>query len=148
MRSVPGYPKYTIDKTGLIRSKRGRVKSSIGFAGHPVVTVYGKKSKRKKLFIYLIMAEVFLDYRPGTGDVVQHIDGNVQNVHLSNLQLTNRHEVALRTRTSDLPVGIVRDRGLFKVTTWQDNRKVTIGTYGSLRRAIRKKQEYEEKHNL
>ncbi len=148
MVQIPHYPKYSIDRTGQVRSNRGRIKPAIGFMGHQVVTLYGNNKKRKKLFVYLVMAEVYLGYRPGTGDVVRHIDGDLSNNSLDNLKITSRHEVSLETRVSELPVGITYSKGLYKASAWHNDKRVIIGTYRSLRRAILKKQQYEERFDI
>ncbi len=148
MPVIPGYAKYTIDKTGLIRSKRGRIKPAIGFADHLVVTLYNNNKKRKKLFLYLIMAEVFKGYRPGTGDTVVFLDGNNHNVHADNLEVGSRHELAMQRRNSDLPPGIVRLGDRFMLHLWIDGKKQKFGPYGSLRRALHNKDKYEKRFNL
>ena len=109
---IKGYEhEYSIHKTGLILSMLTDqlVKTSVDSKGYLTVNLY-KDGKRKTKRVHILVAETFIP-NPDNLPVVNHIDGNKQNPHVSNLEWTSysentlhAHRTGLITKTSDKAV--------------------------------------------
>lgn len=82
------YQGYTVYENGLIysnNSRKGFLKPWIS-SGYPYVKINGKS-----MAVHRIMCIVFLGGKPN-GYTVNHIDGNKQNNHISNLEIVSSAE--------------------------------------------------------
>ena len=83
MKTIPGFPNYTIDINGVVRGTAEK-KQTHGKNGYKYVTLY-HKNLGKKLYIHRLMAELYLP-NPENKRTVNHIDGIKHNNKLSNLE--------------------------------------------------------------
>lgn len=101
---IPSFPDYYISKEAIIFKKLsdGTLKSikksqnsiSNPMTNYEVVSFYIDKNltpKGKKVGVHQVMAETFLPKTEGK-NVVNHIDGNKQNNHITNLELCTQQE--------------------------------------------------------
>lgn len=83
MKTIPGFPNYTIDTNGVVRGTAEK-KQTHGKNGYKYVTLY-HKNLGKKLYIHRLMAELYIP-NPENKRTVNHIDGIKHNNALSNLE--------------------------------------------------------------
>ena len=95
--------RYEINEYGVIRNiKRDKIiKSHINRGGYVVVILYVEKNKPKNLSVHRLVAECFI----GESDLgVNHIDGNKENNHYSNLEYVTHSENVLHAFRTGLKV--------------------------------------------
>ena len=94
-RSVPGYEGYyEVSNFGNVKSLTNDkiLKPCLGSRGYYMVRVY-KDNKGNTMSIHVLVAMAFLGHKPdGYKIVVDHIDNNKLNNHVSNLQLISNRE--------------------------------------------------------
>lgn len=83
MKTIPGFPNYTIDINGVVMGAAEK-KQTQGKNGYKYVTLYAN-NVGKKLYIHRLMAELYIP-NPKNKRTVNHIDGNKHNNALSNLE--------------------------------------------------------------
>lgn len=83
-KDVEEYPKYLVSKCGLVK-RNGKLITPISNNGYLKVTL-SKNNKRKQLRVHRLVAKAWLpEPLPGQTQI-NHIDGNKQNNHVSNLE--------------------------------------------------------------
>lgn len=88
MKVIKGYDKYSIDEYGVIKNiSRDYVLQprNSGFGGYMTLSLINNEGKRKTKFIHRLVAENFIDNKNNL-PIVNHIDGNKFNNHVSNLE--------------------------------------------------------------
>ena len=94
-RPVPGYEGYyEVSNFGNVKSLTNDkiLKPCLGSRGYYMVRVY-KDNKGNTMSIHVLVAMAFLGHKPdGYKIVVDHIDNNKLNNHVSNLQLISNRE--------------------------------------------------------
>lgn len=103
-RVVPGFPKIEVSNYGKIRdsmSKKPR-KTPIGKRGYPNFS-YWTDGKLRLLTVHRCVAIAFLD-NPNNKPQVNHIDGNKENNHVSNLEWATSKENIIHARNTGLHV--------------------------------------------
>ena len=91
-----------------------------------------KEGKYLQIRLHQLMAIVFLGHTPnGMSTVVDHIDNNPKNNHISNLQLiTNRHNLSKdKIRKNGLPTGVYKSLNKFRSKMVMNGKQIHIGTY-------------------
>mgnify|MGYP003652148641 FL=1 len=91
-----------------------------------------KESKCKQMKVHQLMAIVFLGHIPdGYNLVVDHIDNDPKNNHISNLQLiTHRQNITKdRINTYDLPTGVRKSRNKFISRIQINGKRIILGTF-------------------
>jgi len=92
-RKIEDYPEYQVSNTGNVKSfKRDKIEGKImkqttNKEGYLYLSLC-KDEKKKKLKVHRLVALAFLD-NPDGYDIVDHIDRNRTNNHLSNLRWVN-----------------------------------------------------------
>lgn len=125
--------KYYVDENGHIFNNFGK-RMSVHVAGreYPYVEFRHKingKVERKRYFVHRLVAELFLP-NPNNLPQINHIDGNKENSHISNLewvspaenQLHSRYILQNVTGFEDTPVECVETGIVYKSTrdAWRD----------------------------
>ena len=90
--NIPGFEGlYEASNNGLIRSfKTKMIKGlSLNNSGYFRAELY-KNNERERLFVHRVVASLFVPKKSDSFDVVNHIDGNKQNNHYTNLEWTNK----------------------------------------------------------
>lgn len=103
MIELKNYPKWFITENGELYSiARGTLKKLKGYmaSGYRKVE-YHLRGKREYCFIHRLVAEAFLDKVEGC-DVVNHIDGNKLNNHVSNLEWVTYSENSKHAQENNL----------------------------------------------
>lgn len=125
--------KYFVDESGCVFDHFGkRMQSRVAGRQYPYVEFRHKvngKIKRKRYFVHRLVAELFLP-NPNNLSQVNHIDGNKENSHISNLewvspaenQLHSRYILQNVTGFEDTPVVCVETGIVYKSTrdAWRD----------------------------
>lgn len=88
--NIPGYPGYHVTKDGKVYSKKknGNYKLlayKYNRFGRPMVTLFDKNNNRKHFTIHRLVALVHIP-NPNNYPIVMHLDDNVLNNTLKNLQ--------------------------------------------------------------
>ena len=84
MKTIPNFPNYTIDDSGVVKGKIFAKAQTLGKNGYRYVTLYSNNSS-KKLYVHRLLAELFIP-NPEGKRTVNHKDGDKTNNCLSNLE--------------------------------------------------------------
>jgi hypothetical protein len=107
-RNIPEYEDYQVSNFGNVVSFKNK-KYENGFpmkvqedrAGYIKIIVW-KNGKQKTLKLHRIVCELFNDEAPEGKEYVNHIDGNKNNNHYSNLEWTSSSENTLHAYKNGL----------------------------------------------
>jgi len=89
---IRDFPLYFINKDGIVRNKHSRILSSeINSSGYARVSLY-KHGKKEKRFIHRLVLETFNPNPESSTLDAHHIDSNIKNNSLSNLQWCTHSE--------------------------------------------------------
>jgi len=96
-KQINGYPDYAISCEGQVKSLRfDRIlKNAASNAEYYYVNIIHNKIK-KTTAVHKLVMEHFGSECPGTNYVIDHIDGNKTNNHISNLEWVTIQENTLR----------------------------------------------------
>ena len=96
-KTIPDWENYEVNEYGEVRNKSTQklIIGDINNAGYQRVCLYNSPAK-KRFFRHRLVAELFLE-NPNEDQEVNHIDGNKNNNHISNLEWSSR---ASNTRIS------------------------------------------------
>lgn len=135
IRVVPEYPDYSVSNTGKVFSNKNGVctELKLGKSKYLNVSLY-HNGKSKTITVHVLMAIVFLGHKPnGTTEiVVDHIDKNKLNNHLSNLRLiSNRENISRTIRGSSKYTGVSFDthKQKWKASIRINNKTKHIGNF-------------------
>jgi len=97
-KPIPDYPNYKVSNLGNI-TKFGKIKKSTRI-GNKYKSIYLTNNKeRKSLSIHTLVAMLFLNHIPGGYDkVVDHINGNIQDNRVINLQIISQRENVIKNK--------------------------------------------------
>jgi hypothetical protein len=96
-KEIPGYSKYGISESGEVKDlETGKIKKPIlHISGRLRIGLRSDEGKGKSLKIHQLVAMAYLGHEPcGHERVVDHIDNNPLNNHVSNLQIISHRENA------------------------------------------------------
>lgn len=104
--------------------------------GYYHIMIQGKKKR-----IHQLVAICFLNHLPsGMEIVVDHIDNNQLNNHVSNLQLTTNRNNSSKDRKTEF-VGVDKSRNKFRARIHFKGRTIHLGTFSTPQKASRIYQE-------
>lgn len=96
--AIKGYEGYLINKQGevlsLQRKTPKKIKPYIAGNGYYEVTLRKEKGVYKRVGLHRLLAETFIE-NPDNKEVVNHIDGNILNYSLDNLEWVTQSENTL-----------------------------------------------------
>lgn len=97
MLPIKGYERYLINDRGIIlNSHTGReLKHAINKKGYHFI-VLSKNGYQKNFMVSRLVYQTFSGYELHSHLEVNHIDGNKDNNHISNLELITHHENVLK----------------------------------------------------
>jgi hypothetical protein len=143
-RSIPGYEGYyevsnfgNVKSLGNDKSRKEKILRPGLSSGRYYLVILTKDGKRKTIKIHILVAMAFLGHVPdGTHKiVVDHIDNNRLNNHLSNLQLITQRENLSKDRKNGTSkhTGVSWNKGANK---WRSYIKINgkqkyLGTFTS-----------------
>lgn len=89
-KSIPNWEWYQVNENGEVKNtETGKIlNGDINNAGYHRVCLYRKPNKQR-FFIHRLVAELFIP-NPNNYNEVNHIDGNKNNNHISNLEWSTR----------------------------------------------------------
>lgn len=97
-RKIPGFSRYEASETGLLRStnyknssKTKVLKPAVNPRGYPQTMLQNDRGQYKSKPVHYFVTLAFFGPRK-KGLTVDHIDGNKQNNHISNLEYVTRSE--------------------------------------------------------
>lgn len=124
------FKEYQRQKLGQILSLR------LGTTGYPMVTL-SANNRRETQPIHKLVAVTFLNHIPcGHKEVVDHIDGNPKNNHISNLRLiSNRENTSTKTSASGITGVKLVPSGRYQARAYKKGKVVYLGTYNSAQEA-------------
>lgn len=86
-KTVKGFERYLVSNHGRVKSICNKVeivmRQQLHYRGYKVLWLYN--GSRKKVFVHRLVAEVFLE-NPDEKEVVNHIDSDKANNHITNLE--------------------------------------------------------------
>lgn len=89
-KNIPAYSRYSISEDGQVRNDAtGKlIAHTYNSSGYKRVSLYSDTSRKyRQCTLHRLLASVFL---PGSGEAVNHIDGNKLNNSLDNLEWCSR----------------------------------------------------------
>ena len=130
------------DDYEVINTKTGRIKKpSKTKAGYTVYALY-YSGKTRTTYLHRIVKEVYDGYSDLT---VDHLDGNKDNNHISNLEYVTNRENCFRGKNRDESMrGINKSNGRYRY--YVKNTYVRGSSTKSLEMVKKFKQEYERKN--
>ena len=138
MYQIKGYPDYYITKCGRVFStKRKAVKELIprllGSETSKSLSVDLHQKKRFTLKVHQLVAVNFLQHEAsGMNRIVDHINGDRLNNHLSNLQIISQRENTTKDKSADLlPVGVDYRKGKFRARIYFKSIQEHIGLFST-----------------
>lgn len=106
-KSINGYPGYTITENGDIFSTKSKQKKKLKqgnfWTGYKKINLVNKDKVRKTLSVHRLVAETFIP-NPENKPQVNHIDGNKENNHVSNLEWVTIEENARHALDNELRI--------------------------------------------
>ena len=135
-KDIPGYiTHYKISNYGQVRSfKNGKsriLKPGKNNKGYLHVNLCGNGNV-EKWYIHKLVAITFLNHTPcGMERVIDHIDFNKLNNHVSNLQITTQRENIKKKKDKATYSGVTYDarNKTFRVVIGINNKKIHFGYY-------------------
>ena len=102
--TIDEFPNYEVSSEGRVRNKNTRLllKPSLNSNGYPIVVLSDGHNNRKTRTVHRLVATAFYDCPNKNILVVDHIDGNKSNNHVSNLEFCTSGENNLRAYAAGL----------------------------------------------
>jgi hypothetical protein len=93
-KEIPGFSKYGISESGEVKNlETGRIRKSRILKKYVHIALFSYSGKRKGFYIHQLVAMTYLGHEPcGYDRVVDHIDNDKLNNHVSNLQIISQRE--------------------------------------------------------
>ena len=152
-KNIDGDNRYQVSSFGRVKSyvylKERVLKAYKNRKGYLTVDIYRNK-QRYSIQVHQLVAIAFLNHKPcGMDIIVDHIDGNILNNHLSNLQLTTNGENVRKQRkrpnatSKYVGVSFCKLSNKWKAQIQINKKKKHIGLYKSQLEAINAYQNYK-----
>jgi hypothetical protein len=97
-KPIEEYPNYEVSSHGRVRSFGSHIKKTHINGGGYYVVIF---QRSKKLRVHILVAKTFID-NPNNHPIINHIDGNKLNNHVSNLEWTTYSENTLHAHKTGL----------------------------------------------
>ena len=143
VRSVERYVKIGKTSKRLITAKLKNLRKWDGYFRTDMMLETGEKKTKK---VHQLVYHSFTNTIPVRGMNVDHIDGDITNNKLNNLQFITSGENTLKgkivtNKKSGLPLYIYKNRSKFCVKKYVDNKFRHFGNFDSLEDAMKSKEE-------
>ena len=146
---IKGHPEYSINRQGDVYSHKSggtrKLKQCLSNNSGRAYLRVGLSSGGKRQFAYIhkLIAIQYLGHVPcGMREVVDHIDNNRLNNHLSNIQITTtRHNSSKDRGDRLLPLGVYPNRTKYKSSIHIGGKSLHLGTFDTIEEASMTYQE-------
>ena len=91
IKTIKDFPLYSVTDDGRVFGPNGELRGWQNASGYRMVLIINEDGKAQKL-VHRLVAEAFIDGRTEGRDVIDHIDGNRTNNHVSNLRWCTQAE--------------------------------------------------------
>jgi len=131
-KTISGFENYEVSSFGRVRKGDRILKPSTDKTGRKQVQLY-KESVQTSIRIHRLVAEAFLETGQ-TGQVIDHIDRNPSNNHVSNLRWCSRSDNNRNVKRKNKSgfSNIWECRGKYQAYGRIDGKKIHIGTFNSI----------------
>jgi hypothetical protein len=140
---IIGYPNYTITNDGVITSKRIRT-PQINKDGYHMIKLFSNENRIIFSVHRLVYQHYGTDFDPTL--TIDHIDGNKNNNHISNLRMATRQEQIFNTKVRKNNIlgvkGVQKHGNKYRATINIDGKRIRLGTFDTIEEA---RQAYETK---
>jgi hypothetical protein len=152
-KEIPGYEGlYEVSNLGRVKSLKNSLimKKSINNQGYERVNLF--KNKKSRAFkVHKLVAITFLNHKPcGYKLVVDHINSDIKDNRLKNLQLITQRENSSKERTlkSGLPVGVSFNKSnkKYQSSIYLEGKIIRLGNFGDPLEASEKYQQALKKY--
>jgi hypothetical protein len=130
---VSGFPNYIISNDGVIYSQKGERKHSIDRANYHFIALTNGKQFKVHRLVYQHFGK---DWNPEL--TIDHIDGNPQNNHISNLRMATRQQQNFNKgiRKSNLGVkGVLKVGDKYCARIAIDKKRIFLGYFKTIEEA-------------
>jgi len=133
MEEIKGFPDYYVTKCGRIFStKKGclkELKPALNSRKYYTVNL-ARNGSICSFKVHQLVAIQYLNHKPcGMVVVVDHIDNNKSNNHVSNLQLTNMRHNTVKDMKRELPTGVRLNNRKFQSRIYYNGKQHHIGMF-------------------
>jgi len=127
---VSGFPNYIINNDGIIYSQNGEIKHFITNKGYKQIVL--TNGKRKLFRVHRLVYQHFgKDWNPEL--TVDHIDGDINNNHISNLRMANMQQQSFNIKvhkTNKLGVkGISKIGDKYRAVICINDKRIHLGMF-------------------
>jgi hypothetical protein len=138
-RKLPGYSRYSVSNTGLVRNDRTRnlLQACLDTGGYPVVSPFkdGQTSGSTNT-VHRLVAMAFLPPKPSALAEIDHIDRDKANNAADNLRwvshqenLFNRGKKKAAATSAFVGVSFEKSRGKWAAKIWHDRARIFLGRF-------------------
>ena len=98
-KTIPGYSRYEISNLGNVRKK---LKTCLNGEGYETIGLISDDGNKKDLRVHRLVANLFIEKKDSSKNLVNHIDGIKNNNIVSNLEWCTAKENMLHARVTGL----------------------------------------------
>ena len=144
---VPNYiGYYEVSNMGKVRSLDRMVNNKIGkkttlhkgmvlkggLTNDTLMVVLSKDSKAKSTSVKSLVAKLFLNYNQSGDLTIKHINGNLRDCSVGNLQITTRNKPSVERVSSRRYIGVSKSKGVWKARVLVDGQLIYLGKFNTL----------------
>lgn len=104
-KEIPGYSRYKINESGVVRNKYRELKQQTSTKGYKTICLIGDDGKKKAVKIHRLVGLTYIE-NPENKPQINHKDGDKLNNHVSNLEWCTNQENMDHAHKNGLREGI------------------------------------------
>lgn len=134
MKQITTYPNYYITECGKVWNNKKQKFLKPSLDNEYLSVCLSHNNKANKIRIHTLVAIYYLNHTPCNHNiVVDHIDNNKQNNHVSNLQLITQRENLSKDKTNKTSkfTGVSKDKASnkWRVSIYKNNKSINLGIF-------------------